>query len=105
MNFVKEELLRVENKASREKVIDSLVKPYKQFRIWECGDDEKLYPIWIFAKIQNETIGLAYAEIGGKVYGCPWGMIFFNKDSFGSNNCFYKTLNDLLSDACLWDEC
>jgi hypothetical protein len=55
--------------------------------------------LWVFARLPERDVGLAYAEEGYGAMGWPWGLVFVASTDFGDTGGWYSTLLELVEDS------
>jgi hypothetical protein len=67
---------------------------------WEYENDVP-FEAWVFADFKERNVGAAYCLGGYGKMGSPWGLIFFDDDSFGMDCGWYKNIKEMINDGWL----
>ena len=81
----------------------TLIKIRSKELRWEYGNLEP-FDSWVFADFRERSVGAAYCRGGHGALGSPWGLVFFDQDSFGMDSGWYPTLYELYKDGWLLDD-
>lgn len=87
-----------------ERVKTHLIVPFTQERHFEWIENESTYTIWIVCETTVKNVAIAFTDGGFAKNGFPWGIIFKDQEGSGSPNCWYKTLNECITDSTCFEE-
>ena len=89
-------LLPVEKAFIESKLIPIQKKNLK----WEYGKGE-LFEAWLLADFKISNVGVLFCKGGFGELGLPWGLTFFDDNSFGHDSGWYENLQELIQDGWL----
>ena len=97
-----EEVARVVPVERQRKLARFLSEPRATTRGWDYGADDERVTVWIVGQSPDDAVALAYAEDGfGPDF--PWGFVFPNDDSCGTDAQWHSGLEDAAIGAGLLD--
>jgi hypothetical protein len=72
--LVDQQVHTIVNEPAKSPLLDVLVRPHLQMRVWDYSLTRELLPCWIVAEFQGTPLGLAYSAMGHGTRGDCWGV-------------------------------
>lgn len=97
------ELDQITNIPLKTALIEFLVPPYRQERIWEYSPNQDKLPCWIVADFKQYDLALAYSQFAHGSYGDHWGIVYLSRVYFGRDDSWFQFLEDAFINSGRYD--